>query len=571
MIATHIGDHTRSRGLRAVPQPAGETDEVSEIGDLGRMVERDIQVLKANLAKQRCGHERDAAWDGAWTRLERAWGTVRSELLRDKISTWPAEGILTTSGPSAAAPLQGEQQSAFSAKSRLVDRVPGNARNLARQLGSAIVAHTRRAKFWAIATRRALVKGWERARPRLESAWNTSKMGLGDLMDASRNFTSASAARLSRQPWLEAGGRKRLRMLTQSKFTPVPSDPSGRLVHQGATTASESLRAREDTRGSSRSSLNRSSPETATRERLQSKLAGITEAAPVAHRANTPTLPVQGSSAPAAAGPFVLQPLPWLAGALAPVMSSRTIQMHHGGHHAACIALANQLSRERDEVSHKSALDIVCWARQHARDTELFTATSEAWNHALFWQSLAPAKKRPAGELCRAIDRAFGDFANFAQQFALSGVEQVGSGWLWLIVNRRKQVKILTTTGTDCPEYRGTTCLLAIDLWEHAYYFDHQGRRREYLDAVIDRRLDWDFAAARYRLALERCASVRRAPRRQLPQRHVRDRGRVSEPAPSQRALHQDTSSTVPNLSLRAQKYGLQMHPSPSTRTIEHC
>jgi Fe-Mn family superoxide dismutase len=218
-----------------------------------------------------------------------------------------------------------------------------------------------------------------------------------------------------------------------------------------------------------------------------------------------------------AAGPFIVQPLPWLAGALAPVVSSRAIQVHHGVHHATCIALANQLSRERQELAHKSAFDIVCWAREHARDTELFIATSEAWNHALLWQSLTPSRKRPEGELCRAIDDAFGNYSNLAGALARAGAAHVGSGWLWLVVNHRNQIKILTTSGTDSPEYRGIACLLAIDLWEHAYYFDHQNRRREYLDALIDRRLDWDFAAARYRLAFEQSANARRESRRRAP------------------------------------------------------
>jgi Fe-Mn family superoxide dismutase len=218
-----------------------------------------------------------------------------------------------------------------------------------------------------------------------------------------------------------------------------------------------------------------------------------------------------------AAGPFIVQPLPWLAGALAPVVSSRAIQVHHGVHHATCIALANQLSREREELAHKSALQIVCWAREHARDTALFTATSEAWNHALFWRSLTPSRKRPEGELGRAIDHAFGNYSNLAGALATAGAAHVGSGWLWLVVNHRNQVKVVTTSGTDSPEYRGVTCLLAIDLWEHAYYFDHHNRRREYLDALIDRRLDWDFAAARYRLAFEQSAHARRESRRRAP------------------------------------------------------
>jgi hypothetical protein len=104
----------------------------------------------------------------------------------------------------------------------------------------------------------------------------------------------------------------------------------------------------------------------------------------------------------------------------------------------------------------------------------------------------------------------FGDFSNFADKFALAGATHLGSGWLWLTTNSRKQVRILTTSGADCPEAHGHTCLLAIDLWEHAYYLDHQNRRREYLDALIDRRLDWDFAEQRFCLFLQRESEVRR-------------------------------------------------------------
>jgi Fe-Mn family superoxide dismutase len=104
----------------------------------------------------------------------------------------------------------------------------------------------------------------------------------------------------------------------------------------------------------------------------------------------------------------------------------------------------------------------------------------------------------------------FGDFSNFADKFALAGATHVGSGWVWLIANSRKQVRILTTSGADCPEARGHTCLLAIDLWEHAYYLDHQNRRREYLDGLIDRRLDWEFAEQRFHLVLQRETQARR-------------------------------------------------------------
>ena len=208
--------------------------------------------------------------------------------------------------------------------------------------------------------------------------------------------------------------------------------------------------------------------------------------------------------------PFVLMPLPWVLSALSPVISSRTLRMHHGDHYFRCIESANRLSRDHKKLAGKNPLEIVRWAREHARGTELLTTASEAWNHTLYWHSLTPKKKRPSGELGMALDRMFGDFSNFADKFALAGATHVGSGWLWLTANSRKQVRILTTSDTDCPEARGYNCLLAIDLWEHAYYLDHQNRRREYLDVLIDRRLDWDFAEQRYRLVLQRETQARR-------------------------------------------------------------
>jgi Fe-Mn family superoxide dismutase len=211
-----------------------------------------------------------------------------------------------------------------------------------------------------------------------------------------------------------------------------------------------------------------------------------------------------------ATGAFALKPIPWPAGALAPIISARTVQLHHW-HYAKCVRSANQLARQHRELADKSALDIVRWAREHARDSKLFAASSEAWNHEQLWHSLTPLRLRPDGELARAMDGAFGSYSEFAAAFALAGAAHVGSGWLWLVANRRKQVRIVTTANTDSPEYRGSTCLLAVDLWEHAYYFDHQTNRLKYLRAVIDSRLDWTFAAARYDVAMARSAAVRPA------------------------------------------------------------
>ncbi|HEY6614972.1 MAG TPA: superoxide dismutase, partial [Vicinamibacterales bacterium] len=229
--------------------------------------------------------------------------------------------------------------------------------------------------------------------------------------------------------------------------------------------------------------------------------------------------------------PFVLRPLPWVLGALSPVISARTMMLHHGSHYSQCIESANRLSREHKKLAGKNPLEIVRWAREHARGTELLATASEAWNHSLYWQCLTPEKKRPGGELRKVLDRMFGDFSSFADKFALAGATHVGSGWLWLTANSRRQVRILTTSDADCPEARGHTCLLAIDLWEHAYYLDHQNRRREYLDALIDRRLDWEFAEQRFRLVLQGETQARRKT-----SSRAGDRKRSRHPKPQRKA-----------------------------------
>jgi Fe-Mn family superoxide dismutase len=359
------------------------------------------------------------------------------------------------------------------------------ASHFAHQCASASLACARSGKLWLD----------KNARPQLQTVWYTVRSDLGDCMCAARKFALVNVQRLrSGRPWLKAHGRRPTKILARSRISAVPARQRIRIANRSRIVEPDSERVREE-----------------------SLRYAQTRDAPLDDGSNTLTPQINELPVAVPSGPFVLQPLPWLVGALAPVLSSRSIQIHHGCHYAACIALANQLSRNHQELAGKSALDIVLWAREHERGSELFAATAEAWNHALFWKSLTPSKQRPQGELSQAIDRAFGDFASFADELASAGAAHVGSGWLWLVASRRKQVKILVTAGAAAPEYRDGVCLLAIDLWEHAYYFDHQNRRREYLDAVIDRRLDWQFAETRFRLASQGIENGRRGSRRQRP------------------------------------------------------
>ena len=515
MTTTNLANATQYDRARAA-QHAQAIDRLERIGDLSRIVERDIERLKTNLAEYRNDRERNESWEHAWARLESAWETVRSELANGKAPTSVTEVPSPGSLSSTATPPVDELTRDFAADIA-VERVIRDVVNYTHKFALAGAAQVRR--------------GWQTTRARVESAWKTVTPEVTNFARKCRVGKRNASAQ-----WVGVAGSKQPKdsegpMRPQTKAKPVReririverSHPIERDVARERDAAWMDVQARVE-----------SVRETVRCQPAQGALAPPPEVASTVSPASATALQVEEPTVASPAAPFVQRPLPWVLGALGPVISSRTMQVHHGCHHSKCIESANRLSRNHKELAGKSALEIVRWARGRGRDPELLAAAAEAWNHSLFWQSLTPWKKRPGGDLRRALDRKFGGFANFAHEFASAGAAHVGSGWLWLVANRRKQVKILTTSDADCPEARGYTCLLAVDLWEHAYYFDHQNRRREYLDAVIDRRLDWEFAEFRYRHALESNTSAgRETPRPSAIQNHRRSRKRPRKPAAS--------------------------------------
>ena len=512
------------------------------IGGLSRIVDRDIEILKLNLEQLHDGL--DEARSIAWERLESAWETVRSELADDGASS-PLAGDVSQGNSAAVAAAEVDARIAVVPTVPLALRV----RNwITGVLGPAISSRTRQAvhwsceparraelraaalKVWSFASSAALAvakhvsNGWcglqgvarrqaeflESTWSRLKGKWQTWKAGrsrsteikasAGAIEVVSRAANVTGLLPLNHTPADFPNSSSDLATFAQ-KVEPAY------VTHQG--NGSTNL-AHGDLGGVYGSAWEESAQlrlESAL-ETAKSKLALIEGASrPILASSTMAQLNEPTTSSPDM--PFVLKPLRWVLGALSPVISSRTM-MHHGSYHSQCNELANRLARDQKKLAGKNSLEIVRWACEHARGTELLSTASEAWNHSLYWQCLTPEKKRPNGELGKALDRKFGDFSNFADKFALAGATHVGSGWLWLTVNSRKQVRILTTSDADCPEARGHTCLLAIDLWEHAYYLDHQNRRREYLDALIDRRLDWDFAEQRFCLVLQRESEARR-------------------------------------------------------------
>ena len=197
------------------------------------------------------------------------------------------------------------------------------------------------------------------------------------------------------------------------------------------------------------------------------------------------------------ATPLALFRLPYPEDALAPVISARTLNVHHGKHHKAYVDRVNELV-EGTEFEGQALERIVLGTSGKTDRVELFNNAAQAWNHAFYWRSMKPkGGGRPTGPLAGKIDTAFGGFEAFKKELASAAVKQFGSGWAWLVSDGHS-LKVVRTANADVPFTRGQTPLLAIDVWEHAYYLDYQNRRADYAQAVVDKLLNWEFAAENF-------------------------------------------------------------------------
>jgi len=195
------------------------------------------------------------------------------------------------------------------------------------------------------------------------------------------------------------------------------------------------------------------------------------------------------------AEPFALPPLPYADSALAPVISAQTISFHYGKHHKAYVDNLNKLVPGTD-LEGKSLEEIIVATAGKADRAGIFNNAAQVWNHTFYWNCLKPnGGGAPTGALAAKIDAAFGSFDNFKKEFANAALTQFGSGWAWLVADG-DAVKIVKTGNAEVPFTKGQKPLLTIDVWEHAYYLDYQNRRADYANALIDKLINWDFAAA---------------------------------------------------------------------------
>ncbi len=226
-----------------------------------------------------------------------------------------------------------------------------------------------------------------------------------------------------------------------------------------------------------------------------------------AQRSAPPAKPVSGTRGvrPAApngegGGRLTLPPLPYAPDALAPVISARTLEFHHGKHHRTYVENLNKLVAGT-EFEGQPLESIVLATAGRADKKPIFNNAAQAWNHAFYWRCLKPGGGDvPAGALGDQLGAAFGSFDAFRQAFSEAAVKQFGSGWAWLVVDDG-ELKVTSTSDAEVPFTRGAIPLLTLDVWEHAYYLDYQNRRADHVNAVIDKLLDWSFAAENLALA----------------------------------------------------------------------
>lgn len=197
-------------------------------------------------------------------------------------------------------------------------------------------------------------------------------------------------------------------------------------------------------------------------------------------------------------GPFKLPPLPYPHDALEPHIDAKTMEIHHGKHHAAYVTNLNKAVAGHGEWAKKPIEEIIrnLSSAPESIRTAVRNNGGGHYNHTLFWQMMKKDGGGPKGTLAKAIEQAFGGYAGFKERFADAATKRFGSGWAWLILDGKK-LAIESTGNQDSPLTQGHEPLLGIDVWEHAYYLKYQNRRPEYINAWFNI-VNWDFVAERY-------------------------------------------------------------------------
>ena len=197
---------------------------------------------------------------------------------------------------------------------------------------------------------------------------------------------------------------------------------------------------------------------------------------------------------------FELKPLPYTTDALEPHIDTKTMEIHHGKHHATYVTNLNNALKDQPELASRTLEELLTHLNE-VPETIRTTVRNNGgghWNHEFFWSLMTPdGSDTPSGDLAKEIDATFGSFAEFKAKLKTAGLGRFGSGWAWLVANRDGSLAIVSTPNQDNPLMEGKYAILGVDVWEHAYYLNYQNRRADYLDAWWSV-VNWDVVAKLY-------------------------------------------------------------------------
>jgi Fe-Mn family superoxide dismutase len=195
-----------------------------------------------------------------------------------------------------------------------------------------------------------------------------------------------------------------------------------------------------------------------------------------------------------------LPELPYAYDALEPHIDARTMEIHHTKHHAGYVNNLNNALKGHPELEAMSIEDLLKNLDKVPENIRTAVRNNGGghYNHSIFWPIMSPnGGGKPSGALAQAIDKAFGSFDNFKEQFSNAALTRFGSGWAWLVKNSDGSLAVVSTPNQDNPISNGQYPLMGIDVWEHAYYLHYQNRRADYVKSWWNL-VNWDEVAKRF-------------------------------------------------------------------------
>ncbi|HEL0239884.1 TPA: superoxide dismutase [Streptococcus equi subsp. zooepidemicus] len=198
---------------------------------------------------------------------------------------------------------------------------------------------------------------------------------------------------------------------------------------------------------------------------------------------------------------IILPDLPYAYDALEPYFDTETMTLHHDKHHATYVANINAALEKYPELG-ENLEELLADVNSIPADIRQAVINNGGGhlNHALFWELLSPEKQEVSADVAAAIDDAFGSFAAFKEQFTAAATGRFGSGWAWLVVNKAGQLEITSTANQDTPISEGKQPILALDVWEHAYYLNYRNVRPNYIKAFFET-INWKKVSELYQAA----------------------------------------------------------------------